>query len=127
MIKKLIKNIVVVSAMLALGGCATSKTIYYWGDYSESAYQYKHEPTVQSSSEHKAALQEIIDNAAGKNKRIPPGIYAELAKFEFEANNLNAARQLLIQEQALFPESARIVEVLLEMINAKENVNASNN
>lgn len=122
MIKNVL-NIVVAVGILTLMGCATSKSLYYWGDYSQSAYELKHEPSDKTARAHKDALLDIINNAGHKNKKIPPGIYAELAKMEFEANNLVGARALLEQEKTLFPESSRMVEVLLELMDKNGAVN----
>ncbi|MFT6898584.1 MAG: hypothetical protein ACJA13_003008 [Paraglaciecola sp.] len=122
MIKHVLYGVVSV-AILALTACATSTSLYYWGDYSQSAYELKHEPSEKTARAHKDALLDIIDNAARKNKKIPPGIYAELAKMAFEANNLVGGRALLEQEKALFPESARMVEVWLELMDKKGAVN----
>ncbi|MDO6712645.1 MULTISPECIES: DUF4810 domain-containing protein [Alteromonadaceae] len=125
--RKIIRNTCVGVLVVFLGACAAPKTIYYWGDYSETAYDYKHEPSTDSLSQHKAALLDIIENAARKNKKIPPGIYAELAKLELDANNLNGAKQFLKQEEALFPESAIMVRTMLTMIEKMEVNNASTN
>ena len=123
---KSIKHLVLISGILFLGACSTTKSIYYWGDYSESAYELKAEPTAESLSSHKKVLQEIINKAQSKNRRIPPGIYMELAKLEIEANNPVVARQLLLQEKSLFPESATMVEAVLKMIDGKESLNENN-
>jgi len=120
------KYLVLVSVIIVLGACSSTKSIYYWGDYSESAYGLKAEPTAESLSTHKNVLQEIINKAQSKNQRIPPGIYMELAKLEIEANNPVVARQLLLQEKSLFPESAIMVEAVLKMIDGKEIENANN-
>lgn len=116
-------TMVIVGAILTLTSCATSKSLYYWGDYSQSAYELKHEPSGKTATAHKNTLLDIVNNAPRKNKKIPPGIYAELAKMEFETNNLVGAKALLEQERALFPESARMVEVLLELMDEKGVVN----
>ena len=65
--------LVLVSVIIVLGACSSTKSIYYWGDYSESAYGLKAEPTAESLSTHKNVLQEIINKAQSKNQRIPPG------------------------------------------------------
>jgi hypothetical protein len=116
---KYVLNIVITLGILALTACATSTSLYYWGDYSQSAYDLKLEPSEKTVSAHKNALLDIIDNAAQKNKKIPPGIYAELAKMAFEANNPAGARAFLEQEKALFPESGRMVDVWLELMDKK--------
>lgn len=106
---------------LALTACATTSTqIYYWGNYSDTAYQLKKEPSDKTREAHKASLQNILDVAASKNKRVPPGIYAELALMEMEGGQSAQALQLLQQEKMLFPESAQLVDALTKNI-AKVN------
>ncbi len=117
--------IILVTFMLMLGGCASQKTIYYWGDYSDAAYQFEKEPTEKTLIAYKTELLDIAKNASSKNKKVPPGIYVELAKLELEANNLQLAKQYLLKEQELFVESEVLVAALLKLINEKESVNVS--
>lgn len=121
------KPITVVLAAMLLSACATTKTIYYWADYSESAYEYKATPTDETLREHRKVLHEIVAKAQSKNQKIPPGIYMELAMLEIKANNFAGAKQLLLQEKALFPESITMVDAVLNMIEERESENASNN
>lgn len=103
-------------AALGVTACASNQNIYYWSDYSETAYQYKHEPSDKTRAEHKAELLNIINKAEQKKKRIPPGIYAELGLIEAEADNLQLAEQYLLLEKALFPESGKLIDLMLNNI-----------
>ena len=51
--------IILVTFMLMLGGCASQKTIYYWGDYSDAAYQFEKEPTEKTLIAYKTELLDI--------------------------------------------------------------------
>lgn len=113
-----LRKALILACVIAVSACAsTNKSIYHWGDYSETAYNYKHEPSDESRAKHKQALLAIIENAAKANKKIPPGIYAELATLEIQANNLVEAQTYLLQEKALFPESAHLVDTMLTKLN----------
>ena len=110
---KAIKIITISVFALILTACAANNnSIYYWGSYSATAYKLKSEPTAETRGQHKAELQNIIAQADAKNKRIPPGIYAELAMLEAEDNNVSAALQYFEQEKQLFPESSKIIELM---------------
>lgn len=119
------KAVYTITLALLLGGCKSTNTIYYWGDYSDTAYSYKHEPSEKTLNEHKEVLLEIIEKSSSKNKKIPPGIYAELAKIELDLNNIDGAMQLLEKERSLFPESTILVETIKKMISQKEVSDAS--
>jgi hypothetical protein len=114
--KKTIKKAVCLIAVLGVTACATNQNIYYWNNYSETAYQYRHEPSEKTRAKHKASLLEIVSKAEQKKKRVPPGIYAELGLMEAETDNLQQAEQYLLLEKALFPESSKLVDMMLNNI-----------
>lgn len=116
--KDVLQKALMLVCVIGVSACAsTSKSIYHWGDYSETAYNHKHEPSDETREKHKLALLAIVENAAKKNKKIPPGIYAELATLELQVNNLNEAQSYLLQEKALFPESAPMIDAMLNKLN----------
>ncbi|MFC6440854.1 DUF4810 domain-containing protein [Bowmanella sp. JS7-9] len=123
------KKILTVSlfACLASGCAATNKDIYYWGDYSHSAYEYQSEPSEVSLAKHRNSLLEIIAKAPVSKKRVPPGIYAELAQLEIKQSNWENAKKYLQQEQMLFPESSVLVQTMLKMISSKETASVEAN
>ncbi len=105
-------KLLVLFFIIVLAGCQTSKNIYYWGDYSETAYQYKHEPSAETYQEHMHTLEEIINTAKSRNKKIPPGIYVELATLYASAEKTDQAKAMLQKEQELFPESAQFIKLV---------------
>lgn len=111
------KALILVCAIGMTACASTNKSIYHWGDYSETAYNHKHEPSDETREKHKQALLAIIENAAKENKKIPPGIYAELATLELQVNNVVEAQAYLQQEKALFPESAQLIDAMLNKMN----------
>jgi hypothetical protein len=106
----------IIFAFALLQGCAKDNSMYYWGNYSESLYDMKHEPGAKTLGEHKKALLDIIHTAHAKHKKIPPGIYAELAQIELQANHVEQAKAYLTKEKSLFPESTVFVDSLMAKI-----------
>ncbi|WP_199524416.1 DUF4810 domain-containing protein (plasmid) [Pseudoalteromonas lipolytica] len=106
------KLVFITLLVLILCGCQTNKSIYFWGDYADTAYQYKHEPTEESFQEHLATLENIVASAEAKNKKIPPGIYIELAMMYSSINKNEQAKEMLNKEQSLFPESSQFIQLV---------------
>jgi hypothetical protein len=113
----LIKKAAIIVVALGLTACQATNSIYYWGDYSDSAYKLKNAPTDESRAKHKASLLNIITKAKSKNKKIPPGIYAELAMLEAEERNVDLALQYFSKEKELFPEATKIVDMMINSMN----------
>lgn len=114
---KLIRTAATILLAIGLTACQATNSIYYWGDYSDSAYKLKNTPTDETRAKHKASLLNIISNAQKKNKKIPPGIYAELAMLEAEERNVDLALQYFSKEKELFPESTRVVDMMINSMN----------
>ncbi|TKB45572.1 DUF4810 domain-containing protein [Thalassotalea mangrovi] len=111
----MIRKILISLAIIITTGCA-APTIYYWGDYSDTLYQYTKEPTQETLAAHRNELMKIIDVAETKQKKVPPGIYFELGMIEAKAGNIKMATAYLQKEQALFPESETYVALALKEI-----------
>jgi len=115
------KFIIFLLSIIFLSGCG-AKTIYYWGDYSGSLYDYTKEPSLKTKKSHKAELVNIIKKSEKrKDKKVPPGIYFELAMLYAEEGEVSTAQQYLLKEKDLFPESTKSVELALKELDAKWN------
>ena len=77
---------VIIILILAIVGCATSNTNYYWGNYSETLYNLKKDPGDDSLNKHIEELKRIISESKDKELRVPPGIHAELG-YRLAENN----------------------------------------
>lgn len=102
---------IVVLAIL-LSGCAGQQRMYYWGDYSETLYQSKKNPSDQSVLKHQQSLEKILEESQKNNLRVPPGVYAELGYIYFRQNKKDLAIQNFKMEKALYPESALLMDRL---------------
>lgn len=110
---------VLVIAIIVLSGCVNTHSLYYFGNYSAASYAYKRTPTAETRAELKESLLTIISESERRQKRVPPGIYVELAMIEFEDERPGRANQYLASELALYPESATLVERLSAQMAAK--------
>ena len=72
-----ISIITVIFLCLIFNSCTQKKTIFYWGDYSNTLYEYKKDPNDENLAKHKEAMQDIISKSKEKNINVPPGVYCE--------------------------------------------------
>lgn len=109
-----------VSSVVIFGfGCATSNDMYYWGDYSDSLYDYKKDPGVESLAEHKEVLENIIEESNERNLRIPPGVCAELGYIYTAQNNTTEAIRLFRMEKQIYPESTILMDRLISQTQTR--------
>lgn len=102
-------------AMLFLGllvGCATNKTLFYWGDYSETLYAFKKNPDDKTLAAHKKSLLDIIDKSPKQNRPVPPGVYAEYGYLLLKEGKENEGFEFLSKEETQYPESKLFVQRL---------------
>ena len=110
-----IKGVAAGLLALLLAGCAADSG-YYWANYTETAYQYKQQPTEQNKQRFKNSLLLVLERSAAQQKKVPPGIYAELAFLELVDKNRSQAASYLKQEQRLYPESTTVTQAWLNRI-----------
>ncbi len=109
------KSSIIISIFLFLivTSCVQKKTLFYWGDYSNTLYDYKKTPNDENLVKHKEAIQDIIEKSEKKNMKVPPGIYCEygyiLAK---EGMNLEAKKYFELEGNT-YPESAVFMKKLI--------------
>ena len=113
-----LKPILFAVLAVTLVGCKATNTLYHWGDYNHTLYNYTKEPTDESRKAHLDELKKIITTAEKKNKRVAPGIHYELAMMEAEAGNLQIAKDHLAKEKELFPESKAAVKLAMKEIGS---------
>lgn len=108
--KKKFAFIVLLLAFIA--GCAAPKAIFYWGDYSNTLYDYKKSPDEKTLQVHKKSLLNIINNSPKFRHPVPPGIYAEYGMMLLKDGNEKEGMDNLDKELALYPESAVFIKRL---------------
>lgn len=79
--------------------------LYYWGDYSDTLYAYKKEPSDETLKEHLEELDDIIEESKDLGLNVPPGIYCEYAYFLIQKGHQDDALQYIQLEEQTYPES----------------------
>ncbi len=104
-------------ATLALVGCAQPpKPLYQWEGYQPALYQHLKSDGADSGAQIQKLEAQLQKNAA-TGAVTPPGMRAHLALLYTRAGDDVAARRLLEEERASFPESAAYVDFLLKPKN----------
>ncbi|MBV7316545.1 DUF4810 domain-containing protein [Shewanella sp. NIFS-20-20] len=108
------KKSLLLCATLLLTACVQiTETGYYWGNYSETYYQYIKSPSEATVTDHLASLQDIIHYSAEKGLKVPPGIYAELGYIYAQRGETQQANSMYAKEAELYPESAKFLQGLV--------------
>lgn len=112
------KRLVVFCALVVLLSACAPPTLYYWDDYSDTLYALKNEPNEAHLSEHIESLQSIIKESGEKNKRVPPGIYAELGYWLAKAGRGKESVVFFQLEMQTYPESKLLMDNVIAQANA---------
>jgi len=118
-LKKIISiSSIAVIAILA-SGCQSTKTKYHWGHYEDLIYKSYVAPDEATANIQIEKLNEDIDLAKAKGKDVPPGLYAHLGVIYTSQGNNDLALAAFNHEKSLFPESATLIDGMIERSNMK--------
>ena len=110
----------IILSMLVFNGCVHKNTsMYYWGDYSKSYYNYKKNPGEESMLNHKKVLEDIVEQSKAQNLRVPPGVCAELGYIYFKQSDEKLAFQYFQMEEDVYPESKVLMSRFKQAIKTK--------
>lgn len=104
---------------LLIIGCAPQK-MYYWGNYSNTLYNYRKNPNDKTLLKHKQELEKIVEKSTKRSLKIPPGVYAELGYIYFRQNNTKEAIKFFQLEKKLYPESYVFMDRLVKATELQE-------
>lgn len=108
---KRLKQIALFSGVALITACSSQdKSLYYWGDYSDSVYAYYNQSGDLAKQEQ--ALQATIQQAQTSGKNVAPGIYGHLGLVLLKQGKRADANTAFQQEKALYPESAQFIQYL---------------
>lgn len=106
--------------LLFLGCAEPREPLYFYGDYSNRYYAYKKNPGPETAAALRTSIETAIaQKERSRSGRVPPGMYASLGYLHLEANNGAQAAECFTLEKALYPESSRLMERLLQKIAAQ--------
>lgn len=122
--KKLIslKNFLLLAGITLIAGCASKPTaLYNYDGYSESYYAYKKSPSKESLDNMIEVIEKDIANVDdSSSKRVPPGLYAELGYLYLKSNQKEKAIIFFEKEKALYPESTKFMNTLINKVEASQ-------
>jgi len=115
-------NLLILIFLVAVVTCScAAPKMYHWGDYSNSLYNSKKNPSDENLLKHKQVLEEIVKQSNEKSLRVPPGVYAELGYIYFRQNNGKEAERYFELEKQLYPESTVFMQRLIQSIEARKS------
>lgn len=104
-------------ASLVLAGCATSRDAYDWGKYDEMLYQsYK---DVSRTENLRVGIETHIAALEKSNRKVAPGLYAELGTLYLEAGDSDRAISLYTKERDAWPESKGLMDVMIASLERR--------
>lgn len=105
--------IVCLLAIGILSGCTTvSDAGYYWGNYSNTYYNYTKDPSDKTLAAHIAELENIITKSDEMELKVPPGLYAELGYIRERQGDASVSASYYQKEMELYPESKTFMQRL---------------
>lgn len=110
------------AVLLLLVGCQQqAKPMYYWGDYTQTYYDYAKTPSEETLAAHEASLVTIIAKSEELGIRIPPGVYAEYGFIQLKKGQTEQAVSLFTKEKTLYPESTVFMDRLIQRTDAAQD------
>lgn len=102
---------------VVLAGCATPRGAYDWGKYDELLYQsYK---DVSKTEELRMGIETHIAALEKSNRKVAPGLYAELGTLYLEAGDTDRAISLYAKERDAWPESKGLMDVMIASLERR--------
>jgi hypothetical protein len=104
-------------ASVVVAGCATTGDTYDWGKYDEMLYQsYK---DVSKTDNLRVGIETHIAALEKSNRRVAPGLYAELGTLYLEAGDPERAISLYAMEREAWPESKGLMDVMIASLERR--------
>jgi hypothetical protein len=97
----------------AIGGCASQRTQYDWGNYNQSLYSYYKHP--EKAAELMLSIQKIVDSAARGRRPVPPGLFAELGYLQLQQGHVQEAVFAFQAEEVHWPESKVFMDRMIRV------------
>ena len=115
----MIKSTLTLAAMLLLlTACANhAEKKYEWGSYEQSLYSYYKNPA--NPDELILSLQTTIKTAEATNKKVPPGLYAELGYLLMVQGKQQEAIANFENEKRRWPESTNLMDRMTKLAQSQ--------
>jgi len=108
------KRLIIIPTMLLFIGCAQkAKPLYSWENYLYTSTEYgMNQDKKEAFNKHKLELEKVIE----KNKKVPPGIYAEYGQMLLESDKPEKAKEFFLLEKKIYPESSVFIDRLIAKV-----------
>lgn len=107
------KLLIIVFSVLILGSC--SNELYNYYDYDNLLYAYTTRDISQKEiKKFSRKYSKIVDSPKGKRKLPPPGACVEYGYLLFLQGKTVEAKDYLIKETVIYPESQTYVNALIK-------------
>lgn len=109
-----IRCAVMLAGIMLLSGCA-KPLLYDWGGYADSL------ECCYVKGDAAQAEQSLRDQMAGygTDRHVPPGVYADYGFLLFRRGDAGAAQAYFEKEKSAFPESAYLMDKLIDRVKKK--------
>ncbi len=117
---KISQLLLIFSSIVVLQGCVSAqKPYYYYGTYSQSQLAYVKAPSDETLKLKITSIEDIIAKAeeGSTSKRVPPGVYADLAYLMALSGKNKDAVTFFNKEKEIYPESVVYIDKMLNKIN----------
>lgn len=106
--------------ILALSACSSGSGLYAWGNYEDALFVNYHEPAVKEEvlNDYLTFVREYQPGA--KQRKIAPGLLADAGTFLLERGDAKGAIEFYQLEAAAWPESAPLMQKLIENLQPAE-------
>lgn len=110
------KSIIAVMAVLVLGSCSSTKTLYSWYNYEDATYQYNKKRTDELKVKVLEQYKKLTDKQKGVRGVVPPGLYAEYGYMLYMSGKKDEGLSFLKKEISLYPESEKYISRIIKQI-----------
>lgn len=100
-----------VALPVLLASCASNTSLYTWGKYESSLYEYYKKPAT--IDEHMKSLESAIKKGE-KRDNVAPGLYAEVGYISLSRGDSTTAVEYFQKEKARWPQSASFMDRMIE-------------
>lgn len=116
----ILKRISFFALVLIFTGCASQKSLYYWGSYEYQIYQMYTEPGKAPPKQQLVKFEEDYQKSMSQNKKMPPGFHAHVGYLYFESGKLDQAFKNFEMEKLQYPESSIYMDSLMQRMKGKK-------
>lgn len=99
--------------VILFSSCA-SKTLYDWGDYSKTSYNYYKQQTKESEEALISTYLYMINGINKKTPKVPPGTYCEYGYFLIQKGYREKGIECFKREKKIYPESTVFMDYLIK-------------